>query len=172
MKYKKRVFIYAESLYSSKIPTILWLPSLFKIGVKSLALQLLGNSAYFLKKQKLLLFLCRCMRTKFKHLCIFFKLQFHAELLYLYPLYSSNLQSFLVFTKYKSITMNRVWVSPSLGFVKINILQVSSHIHIPNGNINGISIIMKDHNDFLIWGVMRPVKDPTNFYTSQLCQCL
>lgn len=63
--------------------------------------------------------------------------------------------------------MERVWMPPPVGFAKINIFVAVPEEPVPNGNLNGISIIIRDHNGFLIWGIMGPVKD-LNLFQVQL----
>lgn len=64
-----------------------------------------------------------------------------------------------------SLTMNRVWVPHPVEFVKINIFVATPVEPLANGNSNGVGIIMRNHNGFLVWGVMCPVKDLTEYQT-------
>lgn len=59
--------------------------------------------------------------------------------------------------------MNRVWLPPPFGFVKINIFVAEPEALLVNGNPNSVGIIIRDHNGFFVWGVIGPVKDLTIF---------
>lgn len=59
--------------------------------------------------------------------------------------------------------MNRVWLPPPQGFVKINIFMATAEAPLPNGNTNSIAIIIRYHNGFLVWGVMGPVRNLSEF---------
>lgn len=59
--------------------------------------------------------------------------------------------------------MNRVWIPPPFDFVKINIFVAEPVSPLVNENPNSVGIIMRDHNGFLIWGVMGPIKDLSLF---------
>lgn len=61
--------------------------------------------------------------------------------------------------------MNNVWIPPPEGFVKINIFEAIPDFPLDNGNTNGIGIILRDHNGFLLWGIMGPIHGLSHFQT-------
>lgn len=61
--------------------------------------------------------------------------------------------------------MENVWIPPPEGFAKVNIFVAVPNIPLENGNSNGVGIILRDHNGFLLWGTMGPVHGLTHFQT-------
>lgn len=61
--------------------------------------------------------------------------------------------------------MNNVWILPPEEFVKINIFEEVPDYPLANGNTNGVGIIIRDHNGFLLWDAMGPSHGLSHYQT-------
>lgn len=54
--------------------------------------------------------------------------------------------------------MKKGWLVPQVGVAKINVHVVTSEDPLPNGNTNGVSVIIRDSNGTKLWGAAGPMQ--------------
>lgn len=54
--------------------------------------------------------------------------------------------------------MENQWLPPEVSFLKINVHFVSSEVALPNGNRNGVGVIIRDNMGVKVWGAMGPMQ--------------
>lgn len=58
--------------------------------------------------------------------------------------------------------MDFVWLAPKFPFVKISVHCISSVEPLPNGNTNGVGVIISDHEGSMLWRAMGPMPGLSN----------
>lgn len=58
-----------------------------------------------------------------------------------------------------SMDINNLWFPPALGVIKITVHGIANEDMHPNGNLNSIGLVARDHLGNFQWGIMGPLQD-------------